>query len=262
MGQKTNSNIFRLGIKHTEWISKYQEINTEESTFIVNNDLEIRNYINRICEINNLIIDSCKIRYNRTNINIYLTYYILEHSDNTNSKDTIDFLNSLAISLNIFVKNNYNASVKLKAKNLNKKLSTQNRNNELKNLIKKLRKFSKNIIFKDLINILFITVTQTNSSRLLSEFIAIQIRKNKKHNFFLSFLKKILTEFLNVSFSRIEGVKIVINGRFNGAPRSRKKIIQLGSIPLQSFDSKISYSQSISYTNNGTFGVNVWVCEK
>nr|YP_010377446.1 ribosomal protein S3 [Hemiaulus sinensis]QYB23182.1 ribosomal protein S3 [Hemiaulus sinensis] len=266
MGQKTNSNIFRLGVKNTEWVSKYQEINPEESTFLVNNDLEIRNYINRIFEINGLIINSCKIRYNKTNINIYVTYYVLEqfniNLNNNNSKNLINFLNSLAISLNIFVKNNYNTSIKLKTKNLNKKLVKQGKNNTFRNLIKKLRKFSKNIIFKDLINILLITVTQTNSSRLLSEFIAIQMKKNKKHNFFLSFLKKVLTEFLNVNFSKIKGIKIVINGRFNGAPRSRKKIIQLGSIPLQSFNSKISYNQSISYTNNGTFGINVWVCEK
>jgi len=262
MGQKTNSNIFRLGIKNTEWVSKYQEINPEESTFLVNNDLEIRNYLNRVCEINGLIVDSCKIRYNKTNINIYITYYVLEQSNLNHSKSLINFLNSLAISLNIFVKNNYNTSIKLKTKNLNKKLVNQNKNNTFRNLIKKLRKFSKNVIFKDLINILFITTTQTNSSRLLSEFIAIQMKKNKKHNFFLSFLKKVLLEFLNVNFSKIKGIKIVINGRFNGAPRSRKRIIQLGSVPLQSFNSKISYTQSISYTNNGTFGVNVWVCEK
>ena len=266
MGQKTNSNIFRLGTKNVEWISRYQETSYEESTFLISNDLEIRNYINRICEINGLIVDNCKIRYNKTNISIYLTYYVLENSIdefNTNQNENIKtFLNYLSISLNIFLKNNYNSSIKLKTNNLNKKLVKQNNNRIFKNLIKKLRRFSRNTIFKDLINILLITVTQRNSSRLLSEFIAIQMKKNKKHNFFLSFLKKVLTEFLIVNFSIIKGIKIVINGRFNGAPRSRKRIIQLGSVPLQSFNSKISYSQSISFTKNGTFGVNVWVCEK
>ena len=59
----------------------------------------------------------------------------------------------------------------------------------------------------------------------------------------------------------VNGVKIVIKGRFNGAPRARSKIIQVGNIPLQSFKAKIDYSQTTSYTPNGTFGVKVWICE-
>lgn len=57
--------------------------------------------------------------------------------------------------------------------------------------------------------------------------------------------------------SCLTGVKIVVKGRFNRAPRARTKIIHYGKFSLQSFNSKIDYHQSTAYTVNGTFGVKV-----
>ena len=69
-----------------------------------------------------------------------------------------------------------------------------------------------------------------------------------------------------VSFKEIlkdRGIKIKIKGRFNGAPRARHKIIQIGTgIPALTISSKIDYGEITSYTANGTFGVKVWIHEK
>lgn len=77
----------------------------------------------------------------------------------------------------------------------------------------------------------------------------------------LFFIKKIYSTLLPLKMCQIKGIKIVINGRFNGAPRSNQKIIKVGSIPLQSFNSCISYYEDTAYTSNGTFGIKVWICE-
>jgi ribosomal protein S3 len=57
--------------------------------------------------------------------------------------------------------------------------------------------------------------------------------------------------------SQIAGIKISINGRFNGAARAKNRIIQAGKLPLQSINSKIDYAMSKSRTKFGVFGVKV-----
>mgnify|MGYP001294315192 CR=1 FL=1 len=59
--------------------------------------------------------------------------------------------------------------------------------------------------------------------------------------------------------TNVKGLKIRINGRFNGAARSKTRVFQINKIPLQTLDANIQYYQSISYTLNGTFGVKLWV---
>ena len=53
------------------------------------------------------------------------------------------------------------------------------------------------------------------------------------------------------------GVKTIIKGRFNRAPRAKTDSIHFGKFSLQSFSSKINYCKSTAYIINGTFGVKV-----
>lgn len=101
-----------------------------------------------------------------------------------------------------------------------------------------------------------------DSPYLLSNFIALQLKKLKRHNFFLKFIQTGLEIFDSPVFSNVKGIKIKIKGRFNGAPRAKHKVIKVGKkIPILSLNSNIKYAESVSYTSNGTFGVKVWVCE-
>ena len=89
--------------------------------------------------------------------------------------------------------------------------------------------------------------------------------KTKSHTQFLFTLKDILVTLHKTKIAKTKGIKIKIKGRFNGKARSASKIIIIGEIPIQTLDENIDYSESTSYTFNGTFGVKVWIaviCKK
>ena len=104
-----------------------------------------------------------------------------------------------------------------------------------------------------------ILLTQKNSANLLSIFISKQLKKTKRHNFFLNLLLQNLTLIMNQKRSRIKGIRILFKGRLNNAPRSRSKIIKLGKIPLIKQNTDNDYSESVSITPNGTIGIKVWI---
>lgn len=194
-------------------------------------------------------------------------------SDKLNKNQAInlrEFQEIILESLAKYTKNKINISVTLQNLNSTKQLS-QSQIKDFKVTFKQLRKFVKNSFFKEAINILFITVTKRKSAKLLAEFISDQFRLNqlrsdqiaisRKDNYFLGFLKQSIKLLITSEISSLTGIKIVIKGRFNRAPRARSVILQFGKFSLQSFDSKIDYFQSTAYTINGTFGIKVWTCE-
>jgi ribosomal protein S3 len=67
-----------------------------------------------------------------------------------------------------------------------------------------------------------------------------------------------LKKFLNKNFSKIKRIKISVKGRFNGAPRAKTKTLYIGVPPFLTLNSDINYSESTSFTSNGTFGIKVW----
>jgi hypothetical protein len=177
-----------------------------------------------------------------------------------------EFQEILLENLAKYTKNKINICITLQNLNNTKQLS-QNQIRDFKNTFKQLRKFVKNSFFKEAINILSINVLKRKSAKLLAEFISDQFRLNqlktdqiaisRKDNYFLGFLKQSIKLLAKSEISGLTGIKIVIKGRFNRAPRARSVIIQFGKFSLQSFDSKIDYFQSTAYTVNGTFGVKV-----
>jgi ribosomal protein S3 len=81
----------------------------------------------------------------------------------------------------------------------------------------------------------------------------------KKHNFFLNFLKRIFYLFIYSNISNILGIKLKIKGRFNGSLRSKTRIIKLGNISLQSFQSDLLYKNDTVFTKYGTIGIKIWI---
>lgn len=277
MGQKTNASILRLGLKNSEWNNKYIEKNKEESTLYLYKNIEIQDYINTIFKHYNFLVHSCKIEYNYNNANILISYYELkpakpviekDNSDKlkTNNKNINLFLikNTITPSLNLYIKNKV---INIKTVNLNKKfelnISKKKNLNEYRKTIKLFKKFFKTPWQKDMIKLLFISSCEKNSSKLIADAISFCLNKYpKRHNYLLFLIKKTFNILLKLSFVEIKGVKIAINGRFNGAPRAKKKILKQGIVPLQSLNENINYHNSTSYTSNGTFGIKVWVCGK
>lgn len=174
-----------------------------------------------------------------------------------------NFSNKLISCLSKYTQNKLNINIVLQ--NLNKGLSLRlpNKQSQLfRKLTLRLRKFSNNNFFKETVNVVLISVRKKNSARFLSDYIANEISHLKRHNYYLNFLKELLSLFVLSQLSSVNGIKIVINGRFNGAPRSKKRIILVGNVPTQSINSDIDYHKTTSYTQNGTFGVHVWIAEK
>lgn len=180
------------------------------------------------------------------------------------------FENTFITSLTKYTKGKINIFVKLQNLNIFKQL-TYNQIKNCKNIFKQLKKFTKNSFFKEAINVLFINISKRKSARLLADFVSYQFKLNqiktdqvrisRKDNYFLGFLKQTVKLLINADVSCITGIKIIIKGRFNKAPRAKSSLIQFGKFSLQSFRSKIDYYPSTAYTINGTFGVKVWICE-
>jgi len=275
MGQKVNSNILRLSLKKNEWKSKYIEKLTEESSIFVYNDLEIRKYLDRFFQLHGLILHDCKINYSNNRLEIFLSYFVttkalklispakvMRKSATIQPKNGLNFTEMLLESISEFTKRKVNVSVVFYE--LNRGFSINIRKNQassLKKIKTQLRQFKRAQFFRETLNILFVVIRKGESSKLLAQFIALQLSTTKRHNFFLIFLKQSLILLLQSNFSAVSGVKIVIKGRFNGAPRARSQTLLIGSVPQQFFDAKISYSEATAYTPNGTFGIKCWISE-
>jgi len=170
------------------------------------------------------------------------------------------FSQKLLGCLNLYLKKKF--KIHLILQNVNKSLSVRLSNKEVfefRKIITQLRAYSKAYFFKETINVIIVLIKNQSSSKLFSDYVALKLSTMKRHNFFLTFLKRSLTLFLSSNFSSVKGIKLKIKGRFNGVPRAKPRLIQIGETPLQMYNSKVNYYCSTSFTSNGTFGVQLWV---
>jgi len=167
-------------------------------------------------------------------------------------------LNNLFKVLSLFTNNKFNIIINFCC--LNKNLSFLKKTQK-KNFIL-LQKFKGTPFLKEGIELLFHAVYNNNSANLLAKFIAMQMKKVKRHKFFLSFLKQTLTILSNSNFSKVKGIKVMIKGRLNGVPRAKHKIITIGDVPMQSISAIVDHAQITTHNSNGSYGIKVWIVEK
>ena len=176
-------------------------------------------------------------------------------ANNVTDKNVFD---SLFKVLSLFTNNKFNLIINFCC--INKNLNFLKFSQTKKFIL--LQKFRNTLFLKEGIELLFHVVYSRNSAKLLSKFIAYQIRKIKRHKFFLSFLKQTLTVLVSSSFSKVKGIKIIVKGRLNGVPRAKHKIITIGDIPVQSINEVLDYYQTTAHNSNGSYGIKVWIVEK
>lgn len=240
---------------------------------------KIKNYTNY--QINKTINDLQKQKIlNNTTINpkqkilkikrlnylkIYKKYLLIKTYENFNNIEKNKILLKFFESLSLFINKKINIFLTFKQLNKNSKQLFNSENIEiLKKKIVVLKKYEQNSFFKEGLNTLFTCTTQKNSTELLAEFLAFQLKKLKRHNFFLRFVKTALLIFITdkKSASIIKGIKIKIKGRINGVPRAKHKIINIGKgVPNLTINSNINYAEKTSYTSNGTLGIKIWTYE-
>ena len=169
----------------------------------------------------------------------------------------------MADSLQYFTSNNIALWVHLKALNLNRSKKTRKNIKSIlkKNLIK-LRKYKREKFYREGLEILLLCSTIRKPSALLAQFLAVQLKTLKKHNFFFKFIKDALELFNTSTLSKIKRIKIKIKGRLNARPKAKSRILKIGKdVSVVRIRSIIDYSEKTAFTSNGTLGIKVWVHE-
>lgn len=172
------------------------------------------------------------------------------------------FVLKILKSLSLFTNKNHNIFLNLKQTNKEtvffQKISKTNKHKIGKSLTK-LRRFQHNEFFEKGFNLLYNFILNKQNPTFLAEFIALFLKKLKRPNFFLRFLKLALKILITEKFSQFKRIQVKIKGRFNGAPRSTHKFINIGkNIPVLTLNSKIEYGEATAYTSNGSFGIKIW----
>lgn len=250
----------------------YNKIKASVKKYFNYQQLQYALNLNKLLKKNSLRKAKKVLRYNEQILQIrrvrflkyYKSYLATKNYINAKSIKNNAFLEKFFESLTQFTNQKFTISLTLHQVNKDiKRTITKKKLEVLKKSLTQLRKYKQNEFFKEGINILFSCTIKKKSSDLLANFIANQLKKLKRHNFFIKFIKTSLNLFSGKTFSIVKGIKIKIKGRFNGAPRAKHKIINIGSgVPVLTLDSNISYSEATAYTSNGTFGVKIWVNEK
>lgn len=280
--------------------SRYSYKTNEEFSLLVFENSSIESFLNRFFQLYGLLIHSYTIRRSVNQIEILISYYvtlktvsILKRQFNKPKKEKFknyllkkrdkfknhllnitslidlnnDFADKLLESFYIFNKQSDNLNVKLTFQNLNKGLSIRSITKPQYKLFKsikfQMRKYQnrKGFQVRDFTQILLILISKKNSSSILAHFIALQMKYLKRHTPFFSFIKHLSFLLINSNMSNIKGIKIIIKGKINEKLRAKKSILNIGEVPIKTLKANISHSQAVSYSQNGTFGVKVWICE-
>merc|ERR1712238_233460 len=269
----------------------FLEKKNDELPLYVFKDIEMKNYIERVLDIYGIILHDYKHYHNNSTLNLYISYFITSDFSLDKIKQYLKLVSSQKFlaqpqKFSTFQKKNFtkfSSTLKFDGifSEIFKVLNSFN-NNKLnvvlnfccvnkdlhflkttqKKIFKSLQKFRNTPFFKEGVELLFHVAYNSNSANLLAKFIVSQLKKIKRQKFFFSFLNQTLTVLLNSNLSQVKGVKMIVRGRLNGAPRAKQKIIIIGDIPVQSISTKLDYSQATAHNSNGSYGIKVWVVEK
>lgn len=119
--------------------------------------------------------------------------------------------------------------------------------------VEELRKKINKLVDKNVkIDILEVKDPEANAAVIAHQIVE-QIEKR------IPFRRAIRSVMQSAERTKIDGIKIMIAGRLNGAEIARSEKFIKGKIPLHTFRHYIDYSNKIAHTTYGTIGVKVWV---
>lgn len=119
--------------------------------------------------------------------------------------------------------------------------------------VEKLRKEFVSLTKKNVIVNIAEVKQPESSARLMAESIAQQIKKR------LSYSKVIKQAMSSCMRSGVEGIKLRISGRLEGAEMARDEEFKEGSVPLHTLRAKIDYISYPIHTIYGVIGLKIWV---
>ena len=90
-------------------------------------------------------------------------------------------------------------------------------------------------------------------AQLISESIATQLERR------IAFRRAMKRSLASAMRLNIQGCKIMVAGRLNGAEMSRTEWVREGRVPLHTLRAEIDYGTTEAHTTYGVIGVKVWV---
>lgn len=122
--------------------------------------------------------------------------------------------------------------------------------------VEKIKEELKKYTSKDVqINILDVRRPETEAT-LVAKSIAKQIQGR------VSYKRATKMAITSSMHSGVEGIKIKISGRLNGAEMARSEVYKEGRVPLHTLRADIDYSLAEAQTTYGIIGIKVWVCKR
>lgn len=114
--------------------------------------------------------------------------------------------------------------------------------------------------FPSIKNLLYIRIRQipeqVSDSKVFADWVVDQLNQRKR---FRQVLRNTLQHGRKIG---LNGIKVQISGRLNGAEIARSAWARKGRIPLHTLRANISYSQGSARTIYGILGVKVWTYTK
>lgn len=92
-----------------------------------------------------------------------------------------------------------------------------------------------------------------SDASLIGEFIAQQLEKR------VAFRRATRQAIQKAQRVNIQGIKVQVSGRLNGAEIARSEWVREGRVPLQTLRADIDYATKRAQTTYGVLGVKVWV---
>lgn len=90
-------------------------------------------------------------------------------------------------------------------------------------------------------------------AQLIAQNIATQLQRR------IAFRRAIKRALASAMRLNIQGCKIMVGGRLNGAEMSRREWVREGRVPLHTMRAEIDYGTAEARTTYGVIGVKVWV---
>ena len=90
-------------------------------------------------------------------------------------------------------------------------------------------------------------------SRLIADYIVEQLERR------VAFRRAVRQAMQRAQRAGVQGIKVMVAGRLNGAEIARSEWTREGRIPLHTLRADIDYAYRIARTTYGTLGVKVWI---
>jgi len=102
------------------------------------------------------------------------------------------------------------------------------------------------------INVVEVTRPDADAN-LIAEYIAQQLERR------VSFRRVVRQAITRAQKASVEGIKVQVSGRLNGAEIARAEWTREGRVPLHTLRADIDYAYKIAQTIYGTLGIKVWI---